>query len=120
MTELKPSYLNRGEYVEVCRRLAEKTDFFENCPILTYDFCLASDDGKVVLCKIRDFPKGKTLEVVAAIAIDGKADFKESIKTIEEYAVSLDCEHVVIDGRKGWVKALPDYTLSSVTLTKQL
>lgn len=116
---MRPHFLNRAEYNEVCRRLKEKTDYFDHCPILTYDFCL-SDGNRIALCSIRDFPKGKTLEVVAAISRDGNADFQDTIKTIEEYAVSLQCKHIFIDGRKGWAKALPDYTLSSIILTKQL
>jgi hypothetical protein len=119
MKHLKPTHLNRSEYVEVCRRLAEKTDYFEHVKILTYDFCLGNEDG-VVLCKIRDFPKGKTLEIVAAVGKNGDANFQDTIETVEEYAKSLDCKHIYIDGRKGWAKALPDYTVSSIILTKTL
>ncbi len=117
--KLESVVLTKEGYLEVCKRIAEKTDYFENCTELRYDFCLSDGDGRVALCKIRRFPKGKTLEVVAAVA-NGGTNFKETLDEIEVIAKSMGCKHMMIDGRLGWIKALPDYSVSSVTLTKTL
>ena len=45
---------------------------------------------------------------------------EQVIDEIEEWAKALGCKKVFFSGRKGWLKARPDYKLRCVTAEKEL
>jgi hypothetical protein len=117
---LEPILLNKETYSYVYFKLKAKTDYFDHCDTIQYDTAFGSANGQIVLVKVRTFPKGKTLEVVAAVAPDGVANFQYVKDFVEAYARSNRCEHIMLDGRPGWRKVFPEYDLSSITLCKKL
>lgn len=42
------------------------------------------------------------------------------LATIEAWAKAADCRRMMIDGRAGWIRKLPDYRKVSVVLSKEL
>jgi hypothetical protein len=59
------------------------------------------------------------MQLLGAVA-NGGTDFKENEEAISDYARSIGCQHLTVDGRMGWIKVLPTWTISSVTLNKTL
>lgn len=64
------------------------------------------------------YPRRKVCLVLAGAG--DLEDMNAHLWMVEEWAHAMGCNSVVIDGRKGWARALSDYEQTSVTLTKEL
>ncbi len=42
------------------------------------------------------------------------------LETVESFARDLGCQSMIVEGRKGWERALPGYTFSALVLEKEL
>lgn len=63
--------------------------------------------------------RGKVCEIVACGGAD-TLHHLHLLKEIEDYARNENCRATRIIGRKGWVRALPDYRATRVVLEKEL
>jgi hypothetical protein len=45
---------------------------------------------------------------------------REALEEIERWAMSINCVAMEIRGRKGWVRALPEFKQTGVLLEKDL
>lgn len=60
----------------------------------------------------------KTLNIW--LAAGDMAELRTMLALGEQWARSIGCDRMELTGRKGWERALPDYDLTAVTLTKEL
>lgn len=58
--------------------------------------------------------------VIIACGGEGMTEWLHVIKQIEDYARNEGCDCVRIFGRKGWLRALPDYSAPKIVLEKRL
>ncbi|MDC1406059.1 hypothetical protein N8314_00730 [Akkermansiaceae bacterium] len=73
----------------------------------------------VVTTQIKQYPQLK----VGLIHLLGGTDINKwvhTIETLESWAASNGCDSMEIQGRRGWLKMLPDYKEQRVFMTKQL
>ena len=79
---------------------------------------LWSSENAAAITEISDYP----LKRVLVVSLAG-GDMSE-IKGLEDraavYGKYLGCSEIHIHGRKGWLKALPEYELEAVTLSKKI
>lgn len=51
---------------------------------------------------------------------DIDTDYVTDLKQLEQILKDIGVDRIIVDGRKGWLRKLPDYSLSSVKLIKDL
>jgi len=73
----------------------------------------------VVATQIRQYPKETRCRIVLAGGTD-MALWLEHMSVIERWAESHGCSAIELVGRKGWMKALPEFTQTGVELRKRL
>lgn len=76
----------------------------------------------VLFTEVYTFVSGKrSLRVIVA---GGKGILGESrdavLATLESFALDIGCQSLLVEGRKGWEKALPDFRFAAVVLEKEL
>lgn len=71
----------------------------------------------VCVTRVMMQPQYKSLEIVL---MAGRLNALPFLKNVEEWARSIGCKKIKIEGRKGWVKILPDYSQKTVQLEKEL
>ena len=72
----------------------------------------------ICITQIMIHPRQKILEIILH-AGNNKNSF-QFLEPIEAWGKSQGCDKIYFKGRKGWIKRLPDYSLESVTLQKEL
>jgi hypothetical protein len=65
--------------------------------------------------QIVSYPQMRTLHVF--LAAGDLMEIKDMDETFLDFARKLDCKHITLSGRKGWVKALDDIGFKSVHVT---
>jgi len=63
---------------------------------------------------------GRLKEVNVLIAGGKMEDIVAMKPSLEQHAQKMNCDRVVIRGRKGWERVHPDYRLSGITLCKEV
>ena len=77
-------------------------------------------DG-IALSNIESWDNGtKTLFVEGCAGKSAQIHIEQAMQSIEAYARDNGCADINVIGRKGWVKLLPAYALTHVTLRKIL
>ena len=72
----------------------------------------------VAITTVIKYPRKTTCLIVAAGGdLD---DLRKHLPLVEEWAAWLGCDAVEVMGRKGWRRALPDYTQCQIHLRKVL
>ena len=71
----------------------------------------------VCITQIVIHPKYKYLEIVA---FAGSRESVGDLKQIEQWAKSIGCKTVQLEGRKGWKVLLKDYKEKNIQLEKEL
>ena len=61
----------------------------------------------------------KTGRIVNIVAIAGEFD-DALIGEIEQWAVSVGCNKAFFTGRKGWLRRMRDYRITTITMVKEL
>lgn len=79
-------------------------------------------DKLVVVGQFKDCETGlKTCSLTVANVTDSPdTDFTTDLKTLEQMLKDVGVDRIIIDGRKGWLRKMPDYSLSAITLIKDL
>lgn len=57
---------------------------------------------------------------VANVTDESITDFHKSLDELEKILKSMGVDRIIVDGRLGWLRKLPEYSLSSVKLIKDL
>jgi len=71
-----------------------------------------------IVTEMVQFPRLKACRVVF---VGGRmVDVEEMKPDIEDWARSEGCAFMLAGGRKGWVRALPDYSVSAHLLAKEI
>ena len=73
----------------------------------------------VVTTQIKNYPK-KTVGLVHLLGGSDIDKWVHTIATLETWAADNGCESMEIQGRRGWLKLLPDYKEQRVFMTKQI
>ena len=76
-------------------------------------------DDAAAVTNVQDHPRARVCTVWLAGG-EGLDVFKAHLKGIEDWARSIGCDRVSIQGRFGWEKVLPDYERAHVVLNKRL
>lgn len=83
---------------------------------------LACDGGHILAVMVTELelrPSGKICYLGATCGRDLRS-WKNLQQKIENYAKSEGCSKLVIEGRKGWIRALPGFCEVRSTIEKQL
>lgn len=117
ITEAWPKHVSRieealsygnGEY--------ELTDIFD--AVRAGQMQMWATDKSVAVTTLVQYPRRRTcLIVLAGGDLD---DLRENLPFVEEWAVWHECDAVEVMGRKGWLRALPDYEQCQVHVRKTL
>lgn len=103
---LKPAFdRSRTEFVEVW--IARCRDDLAQ---------LWHDEGAWAVTEVLETKTGRTLRIVAWSG-RWSADLLESIET---WARSVGCVQSVYEGRKGWLRRVPEYKLNTVSAVREL
>lgn len=78
------------------------------------------NDSTWAITRIIDSKFGKVFHHVAFGGENIKNSINDYFNITEEFAKLLECKKIFIVGRKGWMKYLPDYKLTRITLEKEL
>jgi len=71
--------------------------------------------------QIVDYPRQKGLHIFLAASIAPIGEIvEEFITTVEQWGKEQGCTVCKIDGRRGWLKLLPDYEVQRTLLAKNL
>ena len=57
---------------------------------------------------------------VTNVTDDSDEDFYTDLELLEQMLKDVGVDRIILDGRKGWLRKMPDYSLSSVKLIKDL
>lgn len=75
----------------------------------------------IAVTQIFETPRGKCCEWYAVISDGGKAEHFAAVKTeIERWAKSIGCTRMRLQGRRGWLKRMTDYTQTGIVMEKEL
>lgn len=92
--------------------------------ILDEDYIIFIDENFVAPCKFTVHPTGlKTLEVHAAKMVgegDEILNLRAAMVRIEDYCKHVGIDRIVVKGRRGMARVLPDFHLESITIIKNL
>ena len=81
------------------------------------------DDGKpiaAVVTEIRVYPTGAKAAVVFLAAGRRDADWLDWLETIKAWGRAGGCKWIELEGRRGWQRALPDWSLDRIVMSKEL
>jgi hypothetical protein len=73
----------------------------------------------IVTTQLKQYPQ-KTIGLIHLLGGTDIHKWVHTIETLEAWATSNGCESMEIQGRRGWLKLLPDYKEQRVFMTKQL
>lgn len=114
-------------------RLKKKTNFFDYQT--EESFLQLIQEDKFIVFQFKDYmaigerrsyPTGLTTLIVTVISTnnDSRQLFntpaRKYIDFVEEVVKKAGIDRIVVEGRKGWGRLLPDYSTSSITLFKDL
>lgn len=69
-----------------------------------------------MITEVADTKSGRALNIVAIAG-----DYDEDLwRSAEVWGKSVGCIRAFVTGRLGWIKRKPDYTVRTVTLSKEL
>ena len=73
-----------------------------------------------VVTQIVCYPKMRALHIF--LAAGDLEEIKNMDETFREFGKQLDCKHITLSGRKGWIRALADigYTPVHTTMAKEI
>lgn len=72
-----------------------------------------------VILEVLDYPKGKQCDIVSLVGEDLNTWIRE-LEEIEDFALRAGCIKMCLTGRKAWEKILPDYSIKTVNMVKEL
>jgi len=79
-------------------------------------------DNSAVVTELTHYPHGQILHVF--LAGGNKEELYNMLDSIEEFARTLDCTHVTLAGRLGWMREQPlkdrNYKTAHVVMAKEL
>ena len=73
----------------------------------------------IVTTQLKQYPQ-KTIGLIHLLGGTDIYKWVHTIETLEAWATANRCESMEIQGRRGWLKLLPDYKEQRVFMTKQL
>lgn len=82
------------------------------------DMQLWATDKSFAVTTLIVYPRRVTCLI--ALAGGDLDDLRQSLPLVEEWARHQGCDGIEVMGRKGWLKALPDYQQAQVHLRKDL
>lgn len=90
--------------------------------ILNKELALWITNSLVVIGQFDTSETGlKTVSLtVANVTDEDMTDFYEDFESFEQILKDMGINRIILDARKGWLRKLPDYSLSSVKLIKDL
>ena len=130
---MKIRKLNQHEEVIVYNEIFKKTNYFDHVTFKQWKKQLRNNEigvivdshtSSYILFKLHEFPKGRTFEVHIAVTLSKhQINLNKYVDFLEDFAKSLDCKHMFVDGRVGWKKILCDkhgFEISSTIYCKVL
>jgi len=109
--------------------LKNKTNMFDyidedkyRLRILNTELALWITNNTVIIGKFETKETGlRTVSLTVANVTDEDIDdFQAGYTELEQVLKSMGVDRIIVDGRKGWIRKLPDYEISSVILIKDL
>lgn len=90
--------------------------------ILNTELALWITNNTVIIGKFETKETGlRTVSLTVANVTDEDIDdFQAGYTELEQVLKSMGVDRIIVDGRKGWIRKLPDYEISSVILIKDL
>lgn len=77
-------------------------------------------DAGVAITEVFETPKGWCCHIFGAAGTESqKGQIDAIIATIEQWARSIGCTRVTLQGRKGWARRLRDYRQTGIVLEKE-
>ena len=87
--------------------------------VLRGELTLWAGEDSILLTQVKDYPNFRAISFV--IAGGDLEELREMERQIIPLAKAHGCtKAAIVDGRKGWLKALDGYKLQSVNLTKDI
>lgn len=130
MIHFLPSSLITSSLLDLLiTRLKEKTNMFDYIDedkykqkLLNKELVLWITNRLIVVGQFDTKETGlKTCSLTVANVTDSPdTDFYEDLEQLEQMLKEIGVDRIILDGRKGWIRKMPDYSLSSVTLIKDL
>ena len=96
-------------------------DVIEQVYLNNFQMLLVVDEKIEAVC-ITSIVQHPTMKVMVVNYLSGEnmADWKHLLPIFDQWAREIGCEEIEIQGRKGWLKTLPDFNLKSVIMVKKL
>lgn len=126
---LTPSLITSSLLDKTISVLKNKTNMFDyinednyRLRILNKELALWITNSLVVIGQFDTSETGlKTVSLtVANVTDEDMTDFYEDFESFEQILKDMGINRIILDARKGWLRKLPDYSLSSVKLIKDL
>ena len=126
---LPPSLITTSLLDKTISVLKNKTNMFDyidednyRLKILNTELAIWITNETVIIGQFKNYETGlKALSVtVANVTDEAITDFYKHLEEFEKIVKGLGIDRIILDGRKGWIRKLPDYSLSSVILIKDL
>lgn len=98
-------------------------DLFDRAMLGRVQLWVAASELRGVLAAfatdVLEYPRSRTLRIFLGAGTDHRA-WSDKIRVLEEYARSRNCQHVEIQGRRGWERVFPDYEHRYVVLAREV
>lgn len=89
------------------------------CKLGEYILWIVRNGKAAVVLEISDYIRGKQCEIIM-LGGEDMGGWVDELEEIEAWSKRIGCDRMMLTGRKGWQKILPEYKTKTVTMVKSL